>query len=100
MSRSLPIVQNTVQAFLRTMEVVGVSVLLLLGSVLVLMHQQPIHRQRVAEATMGVCLVWVILACVPMRRYEFKGKEPLRPQPLSLYRFQPGDEVIAAEVFK
>ena len=80
----------------------GVSVVLLMGVLLVLIQRQPIGRQRIAEATMGLCVTWLILACVPLPRFVFSRdeKKPAPTKTLELYQPQAGDEVIAAEVFK
>src|SRR5439155_6924013 len=53
-----------------------------------------------AESSMLLCILFLILACIPLPRFQFKGSAPLAPRPLPLYTLQPGDEVIAAEVFK
>ncbi|HEV8291225.1 MAG TPA: hypothetical protein VGP94_04860, partial [Tepidisphaeraceae bacterium] len=82
------------------MLLVGVTVLLALAAVLVVVHRQPIHRQRIAEATMVVCMIWLILACVPLPRLSVDRKKPAPGRTLELYELQAGDEVIAAEVFK
>jgi hypothetical protein len=43
----------------------------------------------------------LILACVPLPRFSFETKtKPAPVRTLPLYSPQPGDEVIAAEVFK
>src|SRR6266850_6279163 len=78
----------------------GVSMMLALATVLVLVHRQPIHRQRIAEASMVSCVIWLILACIPLPRFALETKKPAPAGTLPLYRPQPGDEVIAAEVFK
>jgi len=82
------------------MLVVGVSVLLGLASLLVVVQRQPIHRQRIAEASMVLCVIWLILACVPLPRFTVDRKKPAPVRTLELYEPQAGDEVIAAEVFK
>jgi len=78
----------------------GTTVLLSLALALVFVHRQPIHRQRIAEASMVLCVLFLVLACIPLPRFDLKRKAPLAPRPLPLYTLQPGDEVIAAEVFK
>jgi hypothetical protein len=78
----------------------GTTLLLTLALVLVFVHQQPIHRQRIAESSMVLCVLFLILACIPLPRFSFEKKAPLAPRPLPLYTLQPGDEVIAAEVFR
>ncbi len=82
------------------MLVLGTSLLLLLASVLVFIHRQPIHRQRIAESSMLLCIVFLVLACIPLPRFALETKKPAPAGALPLYRPQPGDEVIAAEVFK
>jgi beta-lactamase regulating signal transducer with metallopeptidase domain len=81
------------------MLLLGVTMFLLLASAVVLLQKQPIHRQRVAEFSMLACLLWVILACIPLPRFtREQSVTPIsRPKPFVL---QPGDELIAAEVFK
>ena len=49
---------------------------------------------------MLLCLFFLVLACIPLPRFSFKGREPLPATILPTYTLQPGDEVIAAEVFK
>lgn len=84
------------------MLLLGTSALLALAGLLVLFQKEPIHRQRIAEATMALCAVFLILASIPLPRFSvsMKGKAPPAPRPLPLYSPQEGDEVIAAEVFK
>src|SRR5258706_9422629 len=82
------------------MLLLGVTALLALALALVFVHQQPIHRQRIAESSMVLCVLFLVLACIPLPRFSFERKAPLAPRPLQLYTLQPGDEVIAAEVFK
>jgi beta-lactamase regulating signal transducer with metallopeptidase domain len=82
------------------MLLLGVSVLLTLAAILVCVHRQPIHRQRIAEATMGLCVVFLLLASVPLPRFRMETGKPAPVRTLPLYQPQAGDEVIAAEVFK
>ena len=60
----------------------GVSALLGLASLLVLAHRQPIHRQRIAEGTMVLCLVFLVLACIPLPRFSVEMKA--KPAPVKL----------------
>jgi beta-lactamase regulating signal transducer with metallopeptidase domain len=80
----------------------GVTALLGLATLLVIFHRQPIHRQRIAEASMVLCAIWLVLACVPLPRFALMTTtaKPAPAGTLPLYSPQPGDEVIAAEVFK
>lgn len=84
------------------MLLIGVSAVLLFGVVLVMVQRQPIGRQRVAEGTMMVCVVWLILACVPLPRFVFNPdrKKPAPTRTLEMYRPEAGDDEIAAEVFR
>src|SRR4051812_22933832 len=84
------------------MLLVGVSAVLALGVALVMVQRQPIARQRIAEGTMVVCLVWLVMACVPLPRVAFSldRKKPAPVRTLEMYEPAAGDEVIAAEVFK
>jgi beta-lactamase regulating signal transducer with metallopeptidase domain len=78
----------------------GTTLLLALALVLVLVHQQPIHRQRIAESSMVLCVLFLILACIPLPRFSFDKKAPTAVKVTAKYLLQPGDEAIAAEVFK
>ena len=84
------------------MLLIGVSAVLLLGVALVMVQRQPIGRQRIAEGTMGVCLIWLVMACVPLPRlvFDVDQKKPAPTRTLEMYEPAAGDEVIAAEVFK
>lgn len=46
----------------------GATLLLALGSVANLVLRAPIHRQRISELTVMGILIWLLLACVPLRR--------------------------------
>src|SRR2546421_9472798 len=81
--------------------VLGTTVLLSFALALVFVHKQPIHRQRIAESSMVLCVLFLILACVPLPRFSFEKKGPVAAvKTTPKYELQPGDEVIAAEVFK
>jgi beta-lactamase regulating signal transducer with metallopeptidase domain len=81
------------------MLLLGLTIFLGLASAVILVQKQPIHRQRVAEFSMLACLLWVILACIPLPRFtrDLPVTPASQPKPFVL---QPGDELIAAEVFK
>src|SRR5688572_26515893 len=81
------------------MLLLGITIFLAMASAVVLLQKQPIHRQRVAEFSMLACLVWVILACIPLPRFTREQPVTSIPQPKP-FVLQPGDELIAAEVFK
>jgi len=78
----------------------GTTLLLSFALVLVFVHKQPIHRQRIAESSMLLCVLFLILACIPLPRFSFEQKAPTAIKAAPKYTLQPGDEVIAAEVFK
>ena len=48
---------------------IGVTALLGGGAVAARMQRSPLHRQRLCELTVAATVVWVVLACVPMRRW-------------------------------
>src|SRR5437764_5867489 len=79
----------------------GTTVLLSFALALVFVHKQPIHRQRIAESSMVLCVLFLILACIPLPRFSFEKKGPVAAVKMTpKYELQPGDEVIAAEVFR
>ena len=47
---------------------IGATVILTVGCVVVQLHRAPIHRQRLGEMTIACCVVWLLLAVLPMRR--------------------------------
>jgi beta-lactamase regulating signal transducer with metallopeptidase domain len=81
------------------MLLLGTTLLLALATLLVSLHKQPIHRQRIAESTRLLCLLWLLLACIPLPRFSLKHEAP-PTKSAPRYILQSGDELIAAEVFK
>src|SRR5438034_981007 len=77
----------------------GTTLILVLFTLLIALHKQPIHRQRLAESAMLLCILFLILACIPLPRISLQSATA-PPKPLLKYTLQPGDEIIAAEVFK
>jgi beta-lactamase regulating signal transducer with metallopeptidase domain len=81
------------------MLLLGITLILAMAAILIALHKQPIHRQRLAESAMLLCILFIILALIPLPRFSFATKySPTKPPPK--YTLQPGDEVIAAQVFK
>src|SRR4051812_8436370 len=81
------------------MLLLGITLILTCAAIAIALHNQPIHRQRLAEAAMLLCILFIILALIPLPRFSFETKSvPAEPSPK--YTLQPGDEIIAAEVFK
>src|SRR2546423_12556798 len=79
----------------------GTTVLLSFALALVFVYKQPIHRQRIAESSMVLCVLFLILACIPLPRFSFEKKGPVAAVKMTpQYELQPGDEGIAAEVVK
>jgi hypothetical protein len=44
------------------------TAMLALGAILVVCTRAPLHRQRIAESTVGTALAWFALALVPLPR--------------------------------
>jgi hypothetical protein len=61
------------------MLVEGATVLLLLAAGAVLVTRSPVHRQRLCEAGVFACAVWLVLACVPMRRAPWGVRQSIEP---------------------
>jgi hypothetical protein len=60
----------------------GASALLAIGVLLALACRAPLHRQRVCETTVACALAWVVLACVPMPRVEWRDSRRIVPAPM------------------
>ena len=62
---------------------IGTTGLLAAGAVAARLQRSPLHRQRLCELTVAATVVWVVLACVPMRRWLQPAEAPPeRPQPV------------------
>lgn len=51
------------------MLLVGTTALLGAGAVAIRFQRSPIQRQRLGEIAVACTMVWIVLACVPMRRF-------------------------------
>jgi hypothetical protein len=87
----------------------GASALLLLSCGAVLLTRSPAHRQRLAEMGVFACVVWLVLACVPMQRWgrhederrpaparqpvpsDLRFEQPARPRPTESFVMMPWD---------
>ena len=74
----------------------GATVLLAAGALAVRMQRSPLHRQRLAELTIGCTLLWLAMAAVPLPRL-LDTRPPLpspdsTPDPLPLPRAAPAGE--------
>src|SRR3954470_2714134 len=78
----------------------GVTLILAMACALVVAKREPIHRQRIAEGTMVLCVIFLVLGSVPLPRFELEKKKAEKIVTVASYVPQAGDEVIAAEVFK
>ena len=51
----------------------GTTILLLVGSLALLIFRQPVARQRIAELSIALTLIWLFLAILPLPRLSSRA---------------------------